>query len=64
MRLVGGVQQGLGARVEIPGGRIYERTMLSVDYARDRFLRDWPVLWDRLRRRVIRPRVPHQAVPS
>lgn len=55
---------GLTAAEIFEAGRIYERTMLSVDYAREEFLRDWPVLWDRLRRRMIRPRVPHQAVPS
>lgn len=53
---------GLTAAEIFEAGRIYERTMLSVDYARDQFLRDWPVLSDRLRRRMIRPRVPHQAV--
>ena len=42
-------------------GRAYERTMLSVDYARDNFVRIWPGLWDRLRNRMIRPRVPHAA---
>lgn len=41
-------------------GRAYERAMLRVDYAREAFIRDWPQLWDGLRSRVIRPRVPHQ----
>jgi len=40
-------------------GRAYERAMLSVDYAREQFVREWPQLWDRLRARLIRPRVPH-----
>ncbi|MFT4215578.1 MAG: hypothetical protein QM619_00095 [Micropruina sp.] len=44
-------------------GRAYERAMLSVDYAREQFLREWPLLWDNLRARVIRPRVPHQRAP-
>ncbi len=39
-------------------GRAYERALLSVDYARDQFVREWPKLWDDLRSRVIRPRVP------
>ncbi|MCW3156487.1 hypothetical protein [Micropruina sonneratiae] len=42
-------------------GRAYERAMLRVDYAREAFVRDWPQLWEGLRTRVIRPRVPHQA---
>lgn len=40
-------------------GRAYERAMLSVDYARQRFREQWPGLWERLRGRMIRPRVPH-----
>ncbi|MFT3860303.1 hypothetical protein [Micropruina sp.] len=42
-------------------GRAYERTMLSVDYARETFVREWPGHWDGLRGRIIRPRVPHSA---
>ena len=45
-------------------GRAYERAMLSVDYAREQFLRHWPLLWDNLRSRVIRPRVPHLRVAA
>lgn len=41
-------------------GRAYERAMLSVDHAREQFLREWPLLWDNMRTRVIRPRVPHR----
>ena len=55
---------GLTAAEIFEAGRIYERTMLSVDYARDRFLREWPALWDHLRAKTIRPRVSHQAVLS
>ena len=40
-------------------GRAYERSMLSVDYARENFVREWPGLWEGLRSRMIRPRVPH-----
>ena len=40
-------------------GRAYERSMLSIAYARENFVREWPGWWDRLRGRMIRPRVPH-----
>lgn len=50
---------GLTATEIFEAGRGYERTMLAVDYARERFIREWPELWHKLRARVIRPRVPH-----
>ncbi|MFT3971125.1 MAG: hypothetical protein QM695_12825 [Micropruina sp.] len=50
---------GLTATEIFEAGRGYERTMLAVDYARERFIREWPELWHKLRTRVIRPRVPH-----
>jgi len=50
---------GLTTAEVFQAGRAYERAMLSVDYAREQFVREWPLMWDRLRVRVIRPRVPH-----
>lgn len=55
---------GLSTAEVFEAGRSYERTMLSVDYARDNFVRNWPGLWDRLRNRMIRPRVPHVGPPA
>lgn len=55
---------GLTTAEVFEAGRAYERAMLRVDYAREAFIRDWPALWDGLRARVIRPRVPHQAEPA
>lgn len=59
---------GLSTAEVFEAGRAYERAMLSVDYARENFVRDWPGLWERLRNRIIRPRVPHTqaqaAVPA
>jgi hypothetical protein len=40
-------------------GRAYERTVLTVDYERQNFVRDWPAWGERVRARMIRPRVPH-----
>ncbi len=55
---------GLSAAEVFEAGRAYERAMLSVDYARENLVRDWPQLWERLRNRMIRPRVPHATPPS
>ena len=55
--------RGLSTAEVFEAGRAYERAMMSVDYARENLVREWPRLWDRVRNRIIRPRVPH-AGPS
>lgn len=50
---------GLSTAEIFAAGRAYERTVLSVDYARESFVREWPQLGEALRPHVIRPRAPH-----
>ena len=50
---------GMSTAEVFEAGRAYERTMMSVDYAREKFVREWPQLRDALRPHMIRPRAPH-----
>lgn len=50
---------GLTSTEVFEAGRAYERAMMSVDYARAAFVRNWPESFATLRRAMIRPRAPH-----